>query len=38
VVNDKKYEQLSEVLDDLENIFRALKMCNTVQEVDQIDK
>ncbi|TNV84393.1 hypothetical protein FGO68_gene805 [Halteria grandinella] len=38
VVNDQKYEQLSELVEDLDHISRALKMCNTIQEVDQLDK
>jgi hypothetical protein len=34
VVNDAKYEKLNEVVEDIENINRVLRMCNTVQEVD----
>lgn len=38
VVNDSKYERLNDLVEDLDNIARALRMCVTVQEVDQIDK
>lgn len=38
VVNDAKYEKINEVVEDIDNITRALKMCSTIQEVDQLDK
>jgi hypothetical protein len=38
VVNDAKYEKLNEVVEDIDNINKTLRMCVTVQEVDQIDK
>ena len=38
VVNDQKYEKLNEVVEDIENVGRALRMCTTIQEIDQIDK
>ena len=38
VVSDPKYEKLSEAVEDLDNVARALKMCATVQEVDSLDK
>ena len=38
VVNDAKYEKLNEVVEDIDNINRALRMCVTVQEIDQLDK
>jgi len=38
VVNDAKYERLNELVEDIDNVSRALRMCSTVQEVDQIDK
>jgi hypothetical protein len=30
VVNDSKYEKLNEVVEDIDNISRALKMCISV--------
>ena len=38
VVNDAKYEKLNELVEDIDNINRVLRLCNTVQEVDQLDK
>ncbi|CDW76908.1 UNKNOWN [Stylonychia lemnae] len=38
VVNDIKYEKLNEVVEDIDHIMRALKMCATVEEVDKIDE
>jgi len=37
VVRDKKYEQLSEVVNDLDFIVRATRMCSTTDEVDLIE-
>jgi hypothetical protein len=38
MVNDAKYEKLNDLVEDLDNIARALRLCVTVQEVDQLDK
>ena len=37
-MNDAKYERLSDIVEDIDNINRALRMCVTVQEVDLLDK
>jgi hypothetical protein len=38
IVNDQKYEKLNEVVEDLDQINRALKMCCSVEEVELIDE
>lgn len=37
VVRDKKYEELSEVVNDLDFIVRATRMCSKTDEVDLIE-
>jgi hypothetical protein len=37
VVNDLKYELLSEVVEDIDLIVRASRMCSTIEEVDLIE-
>ena len=37
-MNDAKFEKLNEIVEDIDNINRALRMCVTVQEIDQLDK
>ena len=37
MVNDGKYERLNELVEEIDHVTRALKMCASVEEVDTID-
>ena len=38
LATDPKYDKLTEVVEDIDNIARSLKLCATQDEIDQIDK
>ena len=37
MVNDAKYERLSEIVEDIDNIVRTLRMCCTQEEIDLVE-